>query len=392
VSVLEVTREQALAFRVAGHHLDTPVDPLRAVAACGLQEFPPGHARVALHARAGDVADDHPVWDDLVTVNAMRGSPYLVPRADVAVFTTALVPVHDDDLRGLIGSAPAKEVRDAGYSVAEALGRVADAARDGLADGPLDRDAFHQALRERLPEGLLPWCRGCESHHVRPGLWRALGPLGVTEMPEKAVWALAGHGGRAADGASGSTGVAGVDGAADARTGLGPTRAAADLPAARAELVRRFLRTYGPGSHSQLASWAQTSPAHAKALFGAVEDELLVVRLEGAKRWVLAEDEDRLADPPPASGVRLLHGHDPYVAQPDRESLVPDQAVRKALFPAVGRPGVVLSDGAIAGLWRARKKGRVLELAVDWHGAEVDLGDAPEVLARLRGCERVRLA
>ena len=39
------------------------------------------------------------------------------------------------------------------------------------------------------------------------------------------------------------------------------------------------------------------------------------------------------ADPPAASGVRLLHGYDPYVAQPDRETLVPDAARRKALFP-----------------------------------------------------------
>ncbi len=51
-----------------------------------------------------------------------------------------------------------------------------------------------------------------------------------------------------------------------------------------------------------------------------------------------------------ASGVRLLGGHDPYVAQPDRAMLVPDPAVRKQLFPPVGRPGVVLVDGTIAAL------------------------------------------
>lgn len=359
----EITPAQALAFRVAGHHLHEPTDPLTAVAACGLQEYPPGHAVVALQARAGAVADDDPVWDDLVTVNAMRGSPYLVPRADVAVFTTALVPEEDEDLRGLIGSGPAREVVDAGYSVADALDRVATAAREGLADGPLGRDAFHQALRERLPEGLLPWCRGCQSHHVRPGLWRALGPLGVTEMPEKAVWALASGGG---------PGVVG-------------------LPEARHELVRRFLRAYGPASHSQLASWAQTAPAHAKALFAGVHDELTPVRLDGAKRWILAEDLDRLQEPPAATGVRVLHGHDPYVAQPDRDTFIPDKALRKTLFPAMGRPGVVLRDGVLAALWRARKKGRTLELGVEPLGDPVDLGDAPDTLARLRGCDRAKV-
>lgn len=207
---------------------------------------------------------------------------------------------------------------------------------------------------------------GLREPPVRPSLWRSLGPLGVTEMPEKAVWALAGHG------APGS-------------------RGATDLPEARHELVRRFLRTHGPATHSQLASWAQTSPAYVKALFRALGDELAVVRLEGAKRWVLRDDLDRVQDPPPASGVRLLHGHDPYVAQPDRETLVPDTALRKALFPAMGRPGIVLSDGRLAGIWRGRKKGRVLELSVEWTGRPVDLGDAPDTLARLRGCDRAKV-
>ncbi|MDQ3769193.1 MAG: hypothetical protein M3370_06930 [Actinomycetota bacterium] len=95
-----------------------------------------------------------------------------MPRRDVAVFTTALVP-GDDGLRALIGALTAKELAAVGIAPREALDRVAAAAREVLADGPLERDAFHQALRERLPDALLPWCRGCQSHHVRPGLARA---------------------------------------------------------------------------------------------------------------------------------------------------------------------------------------------------------------------------
>lgn len=359
----EITPELALAHRVAGHHLDRRTDPRTAIAACGLQEYPPGQSRIALHARAGDVADDDGVWEELVTVNAMRGSPYVVPRADVRVFTTALVP-DEDGLRAMVGTAPAKEVEAAGFTVREALDRVEAAARDGLAGGPLGRDDFHRALRERLPDGLLPWCRGCGSHHVRPGIWRALGPLGVTEMPSKAVWALT----------------------------RDPGPHALTLDEARHELVRRFLRTYGPATHSQLAAWAQTSPAYAKGLFAAVEDELAPVRLHGRKAWILRDELDRLLDPPAAGGVRMLHGHDPYVVQPDRRSLVPDDALRTALFPAVGRPGVVLHAGRIAGLWRARKKGEVLAITVEWTGPEVDLRGEPTAVARLRGCERATVA
>ena len=352
---LHVDREQALAFRVAGHHLHQRTDPITAVAACGLQDYPPGWVAVALHARARGQPDP----DRLVTVNAMRGSPYVVPRAEVAIFTAALVP-DDPGLKAVVGSQTAAEVAAAGFDVRAALDLVAGAAREGLAAGPLERDDFHQALRQRLPEELLPWCRGCQSHHVRPGLWRALGPLGVTEMPAKATWALGGE-------------------------------PAMDLTTARDELVRRFLRCYGPATHSQLASWAQTAPAHAKALFEAVGDELEPVAVDGRRGFVLADDLPRLESPPAAKGVRLLGGHDPYVAQPDRAALTPDAELRKRLFPAVGRPGVVLSEGAMAGLWRGRKKGSVLDVEIDWLGEPIDIGVEAAAVATLRGCQTARL-
>ncbi len=350
--MLRADDDQALAFRLAGHHLHARTDPLTAVAACGLQEFPPGWAAVALHARS----EGEPAREEVVVVNAMRGAPYLVPRADVAIFTRALVP-DDDGLKVLVGANSAKEVQAEGLSVREALDRVSAAARDGLAAGPLDRDAFHQALRERLPAGLLPWCRGCQSHHVRPGLWRA---LGVTEMPEKATYALA----------------------------VEPEMA---LHVARAELARRFLRCYGPATHTHLASWAQTAPAHAKSLLELIENELEAVRVGGSRRWILAADAGRLEAPPPARGVRLLGGFDPYVAQPDRDALVPDPTIRKKLFPPVGRPGVILHDGAVAGLWRSRKKGELLEITPEWVGEPVDLAEEAAVVAGLRGCSRAEI-
>ena len=232
--MLDVPADQALAFRVAGHHLDRRVGAEEAVAAIGLQEYPPGWgALAALRARSLD-----PLPPDVVQVNSFRGSPYVVPRADARVFTAALVPEDEAGLKSLVGSAPAKEVIEEGYEVGEALSLVAAAAREGLAGGPLDRDAFHQAMRERLPDGLLPWCRGCQSHHVRPGFWRALGPLEVTVMPEKATWALA-------------------------------EPPSMPLDAARAELVRRFLRVFGPGdAHAARVVGADRAVAREAALRG----------------------------------------------------------------------------------------------------------------------------
>ena len=347
--MLEVTRPQALAFRRAGQHLHRRTDPLTAVAACGLQDYPPGWAAVALHARSKGT----PEPDEVVTVNAMRGAPYVVPKADARIFTAALVPEDEEGLVALVGKAQLARID--GFGVREALERVAAAAREGLTGGPLEKDAFHQAMRERLPDGLLPWCRGCQSHHVGPGFWRALGPLEVTHMPAKSTWALA-------------------------------DRPSMALEQARAELARRFLRCFGPATHTHFASWAQIATSHAKALFAGIEDELEPVKVEGRRAFVLAADVGRLESPPKTTGVRLLGGHDPYVAQPDRAALVSQAALRKRLFPSVGRPGVVLSEGGLAGLWRGRKRGDVLEVELDWVGEPVDVAAEAKAVARLRGC------
>jgi hypothetical protein len=90
--------------------------------------------------------------------------------------------------------------------------------------------------------------------------------------------------------------------------------------------------------------------------------------------------------------VRLLGGYDPWVAQPDRSSLVGENgALRKQLFPSVGRPGVVLVDGVMAGIWKGRKQGRALEVSVDWLGPEADIAEEAAAIASLRGCDEARL-
>ena len=66
-------------------------------------------------------------------------------------------------------------------------------------------------------------------------------------------------------------------------------------------------------------------------------------------------------------------------------------ALRKKLFPSVGRPGVVLVDGRLAGLWRGRKQGDALEVSVEWLGEPVDVTEEASAIASLRDCESVRL-
>jgi hypothetical protein len=361
---VKVAREQARAFRLARHHLHErlPAGAVAEAADSGLQDTPPGTALLALAARA-DAAPA--ALEELVIVQSVRGAPLAVAPADVAVFTAGLEPPDEQAARTLIGSA-ARAIGD--MPALEALDRMSEAVADSLASGPLERDAFHQALRERLPDELLWWCRGCGSHHAHPSLWRATGVRGVL--------AIVGREGRTTI------------------FGLPPQAPPVQDPGA--ELARRFLRAYGPARPPLLAAWAGIAPTHAKALWERT-GELTAVDVDGRRAWALAADAAALADPPPAAGVRLLPNLDPFHAARDRELLVPDEALRKRLWKVLGGPGAVLVDGALAGFWRPARKGRSLVVTVEpltqlTRQAKDALAGEAERVAPFRGAESADVA
>ena len=97
---------------------------------------------------------------------------------------------------------------------------------------------------------------------------------------------------------------------------------------------------------------------------------------------------------PPRPGLRLLPPGDPYLQKPNRALLAPDEELRKRLFRPVASPGAVLRDGRLAGLWRARAKGRRTELSVEKLGrlARGDLEDEAGRVAALRGSSEAVVA
>lgn len=352
-----VTRRQALDLRLARHHLVerlSAADVSRA-AVVGLQDTPPGTAALALAARA-DVGPD--ALDTLVIVPSIRGAPLAVAPDDLAVFTAGLAPPDEEAARAITGNAW-KSLGD--ITAMDALDRVSEAVADGLSDGPLARDDFHQSLRERLPAELLWWCKGCDSRHVHPSLWRASGIRGVL--------AIVGREGRSAV--------------------FGAPPKAAKVSDPGAELARRFLRAYGPARPKLLADWAGLAAAHAAALWDRA-GSLIEVDLDGTTAWALAEDELALAEATTPGAVRLLANLDPLNAGRDRELLVPDPAVRKRIWKVLGGPGTVLIDGEVGGLWRPAKKGKKLLITVEPVGRltpsiKDELAAEAEHLAPFRG-------
>jgi hypothetical protein len=231
---------------------------------------------------------------------------------------------------------------------------VAAATKDALAGGrKLDKNELHEELRQRVRAELMPWCRGCQSHHVAPMLWRyATVKAGVRLDSERRY-----------------------------RTGA-PGR-----PPAASEAVRRFLGFYGPANPGDFADWAGLAKPHAQRLWDEVAEDLVEVPVGKRTGSIMREDLDALESPPAAEGIRLLPPGDPYLQKPNRPLLAPDPELRKRLFRPIASPGAVLSDGRLVGLWRGKAKGRKVEVTVEKLGrlSRGELEEEADRVAKLRG-------
>jgi hypothetical protein len=153
-----------------------------------------------------------------------------------------------------------------------------------------------------------------------------------------------------------------------------------ELPAeaARAELVRRWLAAYGPGTPADLKWWTGltlTQIRKALTLIGAVD-----VDLDGTPGVVLAEDAEPVADPGP--WVALLPALDPTVmGWTGRAWYLGEHG--PALFDRSGNAGpTVWADGRIVGGWAQREDGKVVHRLLEDVGAEASSAIADEA-ARL---------
>jgi hypothetical protein len=157
----------------------------------------------------------------------------------------------------------------------------------------------------------------------------------------------------------------------------------APVPDERFDLVRLCLHLLGPATPKLVAGYLEASVRDVERRW---PQDVVDVRVQGQPRHVLAQDADAL-DAGPVRGTRLLGPYDLLLQARDRALLVDDPARAKRLWPALGRPGVVLVDGAVVGTWRPRSSGASLRVAVDlWEPvADADIEGQAERLAAVRG-------
>jgi hypothetical protein len=139
----------------------------------------------------------------------------------------------------------------------------------------------------------------------------------------------------------------------------------ADGASALAELVRRYLHTYGPATPQQFAQWLAVPRRWATELFASLSGQLQQVEIEDISAWVAAGDITMPSTP--SQGVRLLPYFDAYVVGcHPREWLFAGRAAERAL--AGGQAGnfpVLLIDGVVAGVWHQRRSGSKIAITVE---------------------------
>ena len=148
---------------------------------------------------------------------------------------------------------------------------------------------------------------------------------------------------------------------------LGAPLAAIPVDAARAELVRRWLARFGPGTVADIKWWTGWTMGATRAALAALDTEDVELD-DGAAAIVLADDADPIAEPEP--WVALLPGLDATpMGWKERAWYLGDH--RSHVFDTSGNVGpTIWVDGRIAGGWAHRRSGRVAFHLLDDVGAE----------------------
>jgi hypothetical protein len=115
------------------------------------------------------------------------------------------------------------------------------------------------------------------------------------------------------------------------------------------------LRLLGPATPVEAAKYLGSSTAEIRKVW---PEGLAEVAVDGRKAWLPVSAVAELKAAETASGVRFVPPMDALLQARDRDLLVPDRKQQKEVWRALGNPGVLLVDGEIVGVWRAKMAGR----------------------------------
>jgi hypothetical protein len=356
--MMRVSREAVLGYRIAAQGLRRDATSTQALAILGLgvQNTPPGSARLACAVRLPSIPTD---FSGLRIAWTYRLSPHLHHDADLPEVAAALWPATEADAVTRL-NWPSARLAGTGMSATRVIEQATDAMIDVLTE-PMTKGAASAAVTELIDESLAAWCRACQSTHIYDSLFRLAG------------------------------GFAGAWLDTDANPTLltprpGWSRPVFD-PAKRTDLVRSCLRFLGPAQPAEVADFLSVNKAELAAHW---PDDLIEVDVAGTTGWFPSEEIDALPEPPEPPRVRLLPPGDPYLQTRNRKLIVPDAKAQKVLWRILGNPGALLVDGEIVAAWRAKAVGkRRLEFQLEpFDELPPDIGQELDAEARLIAAAR----
>jgi hypothetical protein len=339
----ELTWSDVRSRRLARNHLVTPVPRSRLVDAvrsvCGLQAQLLSAAELAVSARVQGVTRDsrkEALWAKRTLVRAwtVRGTIHVIPAEDLALWMAAL---------GTDRYWESKEWLAREDLTSKEASAIFDTVIDTLGVNGSTRAEIADAVVARLGKKFRPKIES---------MWGDMfGP--PTYM------------GKLCFGPSVGANVTFVR--ADRWIGKWPR---IDSQEAWRELVRRFLRAYGPTPLEGVMRWFGIEPARALPILRSLDREVVTIRIEGRDAWMLSSDGS--VPRRRASSVRLLAQYDCYVIGSHPRDTVIDQAARTRIRSykrgqwegAVGVP-VLLVDGVVSGVWERRERAGRIHISVE---------------------------
>ena len=351
-----VSEAQVAAFRLARHHLATPA-PKASIARVagdmgGAQAQIMSAAALSLRARIRGLRPEDvekALWRErtLAKVWCMRGTVHLVPADDLAVFARGCVGRANRDTHWL---------ETHGYTAA-LIDRALNALRRAL-----DRPRTRKELADIVAKTL-----GVSSHRKAGRGWGAARTApGITiegkSLPLGYMIFLASYRGIACAGPPQGNEATFV------RPDVWlPKWRDLSVEEAETQLLRRYLRSYGPATVKDFDAWCRVTITRAKAIWARAAGDLAPVRVDGETKWLLQEDLAALRRANvPRPIVRLLPYFETFLMGHDRRGHLVEPTLHKRVYREAGwvSPGVLV-DGRVAGLWEYERKGEVLRMAVD---------------------------
>jgi hypothetical protein len=335
---MKIAREQVLAYRVAAQQLDRSAKTVRGlrVLDIGVQDGAGEQARLALDARLArtPAVDAFGPAKSLALVWSLRGAPHVHRRGDLDALTGALYPLSEADAAQRINET-GPSVQRAGLAALEQYELAVTAMRAAVRK-PTAKGTVSTEVTKAIPQSMRRACRACRTRHISDSAMRAsFLAAGLELEPGTAPPVLL------------------------PRTGSKHV-GRPDLDALAA-LCRGYLCLLGPATQAHVAGYLAARRADVEQAW---PDDLVEVSVDGAKRWLPADRVRDLERAPDPDVVRLLGGFDPILQARDRDLIVPDKAVQKALWPVLGRPGAVYVDGEVAGTWRPKSAGTKLAVLI----------------------------